>query len=121
MNWFGRNSKTPLSPVKVDADHDAVAGDAPVGRVRAEVAAGVVRDVDLHLLWPLAVHLIDLELGRVDPKLLGQGSRPLVDVGLEQMFLGDGFYRFAHPLRLLVERKAQLAGRESSSSICEQG
>jgi hypothetical protein len=54
-----------------DADDHAVASDAPVGGVDAEVSAGIAGVVDLHVLGRLALHLVDLEIGCVDAELVG--------------------------------------------------
>jgi hypothetical protein len=90
---------------------DAVAGKVAC-QIRigiAEVAASVPGDIDLDVLDRLPPHVVRLELRAGDGEVVGEGARPLVDVGLLQALLRLGLDGVAHLLRLGLKREPQLA------------
>jgi hypothetical protein len=95
-----------------DPNDDPEAGDAPIGLVGAEVASAVVRDVHLHVLGRLPVHLVDLEVGRVDAELLGQSGCPFVHVGLEHVLFGHRLHGVAQACCLVLKRQPEFAIRK---------
>lgn len=86
-------------------DDDPLAGvvAGEVGRVVAEIAAGIARDVELDGLRRLHPHLVDLQHRTGDSEVVRERRRPLVDVYLLQVLLGLGLNCLTHLLAPRLE------------------